>query len=224
MLEGECIIAHAGLSVNVRRSGGRTMLASQAEVRSRIEELKQSFAGYGRQLSRLDLTPERRERLELDRAVLEEEIATLEKIAHLGRLEPDRGRVEAAARERLEERRRQLGSDPELAHLTSSERESISGETRALVWALGEDPFAEGVRGIMVGHERADHARADRELPDILIRFVTGGPNVESRASAAYELGKLRVAKGISALVGALSDVPEVAGIALRSRIARVIY
>src|SRR5205807_10568472 len=87
------------LSTNVNRC--TQMIASQLEIRSHIEQLRLGQTGYTRQLAKLEISPERRERLEIDVRLAEEEIATLEKIAQLGRVEPDRAKVEAAMRERL---------------------------------------------------------------------------------------------------------------------------
>lgn len=193
------------------------MLVSQAQLRSKLEELKQSHAGYSRQVSRLDLSEERRERLDTERAFQADEIATLEKIAQLGRGEPQREKIEAIVRQRLQEVRAKLAADPALAGLPPQERDRANGEVRALAWALGEDPFDVAVGRLMQGHERADLTRTNRELPAILIRFLEGGPNVESRASAAYELGKLRIAQAIPTLAAALNDDAEVAATALRA-------
>ena len=115
------------------------MIVSQNEIRSRIEQLRLNYEGYRRQLSRLDLSGERRERLERDVQLLDNEIATLEKIAQVGRVEPDRARIEEIVRERLAVVHERFASDPATAHLTSQEHEAISGETRALMWTLRED-------------------------------------------------------------------------------------
>jgi hypothetical protein len=189
----------------------------QALIRAKLEELKQSHAGYSRQLSRLGLSEERRDRLQSEHAFLADEISTLEKIAQLLRVQPDRARVEAVVRERLEEVRARLAADPTFADLSPQERDRSGGEIRALVWSLGEDPFDAAVSRTMQGHERADLTRTARELPSILLRFLENGPNVESRASAAYELGKLHVTSAIPLLATALNDDPEVAAAALHA-------
>jgi acyl-CoA synthetase (AMP-forming)/AMP-acid ligase II len=77
------------------------MIVSQNEVRARIDQLQLNYEGYRRQLSRLELSGDRRERLERDVLLIGEEIATLEKIAQVGRVEPNRDRIEEIVRERL---------------------------------------------------------------------------------------------------------------------------
>jgi HEAT repeat protein len=120
-------------------------------------------------------------------------------------------------RERLEEKRRKLSTDPDLHLLTQEERDRSSGEIHALLWALGEDFLSRGVRTIMEEHDNPDPSHTDRALPNILIHFLEEGPNIESRASAAYDLGMLHVTAAIPALAAALEDVPEVAEVALRA-------
>src|SRR5207248_3302797 len=97
------------------------LIASQAEIRGRIEQVKLSDTGYRRQLALLNVSPERRERLETDVRLAQEEIATLETLAQLGRVEPDRGKVEVATRERLDAVRARMSSDPALSQLTPAE-------------------------------------------------------------------------------------------------------
>lgn len=191
------------------------MLATQSEIRDRIEQLRLSSTGYRRQLDALDISHERRERLEVDVRLIGEEIATLEKIVQLGRLELDRAKVETAVRERLDSLRETLSADPSLAELTEEERDMTSGEIRGLVWALGEDTLTRNMRLLTEGHEQSDPSRTDRALPAILMHTLEEAPGIEARASAAYELGKLQIAQAIPSLVAALGDDPLVAEMAL---------
>src|SRR5438309_972922 len=91
------------------------MLVSQSDIRNKIEELKLTHSGYTRQLNRLDITPERRDRLESETALLQDEIAMLEKLAQVLRIEPDSNKVETSVRERLATVRQRLSEDPDLA-------------------------------------------------------------------------------------------------------------
>ncbi len=193
------------------------MLVSQSYIRNHIEELKLSYGGYTRQLGRLDITSERRERLESENTLLQEEIATLEKLAQLVRVEPDRDKVEVAVRERLAEVRLRMSEDPSLAEFAQEERDQASGETRALTWALGEDRLTQNAQFLIKGHEHADPTRTDRMVPNILLHTLEQGPNADARANAAYDLGKLGVTQAIPGLVAALDDEPLVAEMALRS-------
>src|ERR1044072_4531152 len=115
------------------------MLASVNSIRGRIDQLRLSHTGYSRQLARLERSAERRARLENDTRLLDEEIATLERLANLQRSEPDAERVEAFVRERLLTLRAELAADPSLARFSEEERDQASGEVRGLLWALGED-------------------------------------------------------------------------------------
>ncbi len=54
------------------------MIVSQNEVKSRIEQTRLSYDGYRRQLSRLDLEGERKERLENDVRLMQEELNPLD--------------------------------------------------------------------------------------------------------------------------------------------------
>ena len=204
------------------------MLVNQTEIRNRMEELKLSYGGYNRQLGRPDLTGDRRERLEAETALLAEELAALEKLAQLGRMEPDRGKVEAAVRERLDALGMggnvsgNIDAAPVGARHTSplpapaeADRDLSSGEARALLWALGEDRLTRNARFLTEGREQSDPTRTDKMLPNILIHTLESGPSPEARASAAYELGKLRIEQAIHALAAALNDEPLVAEIAL---------
>jgi hypothetical protein len=194
------------------------VIADQHRIRSRIEELKLSRNGYSRQLGGLALSPERRERLEVEVRLLDEEIATLEKIAQLGRVEPDRERVEAAVRERLEAVRARLAAEPAYADFPEEERDSASGEAKALLWVLGQDLLSRQMRTLLEGRDQSDPTRTDRAVSTILIHGLEHGPNVESRASAAYDLGKLHIVAAIPLLARVLDDKQrEVAEMALRA-------
>ena len=193
------------------------MLASQGEIKNKIEQLRLGYDGYGRQLTRPNLDARRRERLEIDVHLLGEEIATLEKLLQLGRAVNDRARIEEIARERLAEVRRSLAEDDALSSLNDQERDYVSGEIGALVWALGEDPLTLGMAEMMRGRGQADPARTDRALPAILIHQLEEAPDAETRASAAYELGKLHITQAIPNLTAALKDKPLVARIASSS-------
>jgi HEAT repeat protein len=182
------------------------MILSHTEIRSRIDELKLSYDGYTRQLGRLDITVERRGRLEAETALLREEIATLEKLVQLGRVEPDREVVESLARERLAALRVRMNDDPDLAELEDEERDQSSGEARALVWALGEDPLTRNLRLFLQSPEHADPSRTDRMVPGILIGTLENSLDPSARANAAYDLGKLGIEQAIPALSAALND------------------
>ncbi|MEO6457599.1 MAG: hypothetical protein ABIO92_04915 [Chloroflexia bacterium] len=193
------------------------MLASQGEIKNKIEQLRLGFDGYSRQLTRPNLDAGRRERLEIDVHLLGEEIATLEKLLQLGRAVDDRTRIEEIARERLEEVRRALAEDDTLSNLNEQERDYVSGEISALVWALGEDALTLGMAEMMRGRGQADPTRTDRALPAILIHQLEEAPDAETRASAAYELGKLHITQAIPNLKRALKDKPIVAQVASSS-------
>jgi hypothetical protein len=193
------------------------MIAEQTEIRGRIDELKLSYDGYNRQLARLDITTERRERLEAETALLQEEIATLEKLAQLGRVEPDRGKVEALARDRIEVLRARMAEDPALVDFSGDERDQSSGEARALSWALGEDPLTRDLRLFLERPEHKDPSRTDRIVPGILVGTLENSADPNARANAAYDLGRLGISEAIPALAAALDDDPLVAEMALQS-------
>jgi len=190
------------------------MLASQAEIKNRIDQARLSYDGYSRQLARPTLESVRRERLEIDVRLLGEEIATLEKLLQLTRAIEDHSRVEEIVRARLGEVRATLAADAELSSRSAPERDYASGEVSALVWALGEDPLTLGMAEMMRGHEQADPSRTNRALPAILIHQLQEAPDAETRASAAYELGKLHITQAIPNLTAALKDKPLVAEVA----------
>jgi len=189
---------------------------SQAQVRSRIDQLTLSFEGYKRQLYHLDLSEERKERLQTEVRLLQEEIATLETLAQFGRVELDRDKIEAEVRSRLAHMRQRLASDPALHDYSADERDMASGEVRALQWSLGEDTLSLYTQELLKGHD-PDPSRTDRAMPGILIHTLEEGPDVDTRASAAYDLGKLHIAQGIPALAAALTDDPFVAELALKA-------
>ncbi len=190
------------------------MIVSQEAIKSRIEQLRLNYDGYRRQLSGLALSSERRERLERDVQLLDEEITTLEKIAQVGRVEPDRTRIEAIVRERLAILDERFAADPAAARLTPQEREAVSGEMRALLWTVREDTLTR-YTDELARDRTPDPTRTDRAVPGLLDHTLRNGPNIESRASAAYELGKLHLTEGIPALIDALKDDPLVAQMAL---------
>ncbi|MFL5734956.1 MAG: HEAT repeat domain-containing protein, partial [Chloroflexia bacterium] len=57
----------------------------------------------------------------------------------------------------------------------------------------------------------------DRAAASILLNTLQEAPDAETRASAAYELGKLKPPQAIPALARALEDDPLVAEIALKA-------
>jgi HEAT repeat protein len=69
---------------------------------------------------------------------------------------------------------------------------------------------------LLKGHD-PDPSRTDRAMPGILIHTLEEGPDIDTRASAAYDLGKLHIAQGIPALAAALTDDPFVADLALQA-------
>jgi hypothetical protein len=193
------------------------MLASQSEIKNKIDQLRLSYDGYSRQLTRPNIDGGRRERLEIDVRLLGEEIATLEKLLQLGRAVDDRERMEVITRERLQQMRQRLSEDETLSSVSTEQRDYASGEVRALVWALGEDPLTAGMAEFMRDRGQSDPSRTDRALPAILIHQLEEAPDAETRASAAYELGRLHITQAIPNLTAALKDKPLVAEIAARS-------
>ena len=190
------------------------MIVSQGEVRNRIEQLKLSHDGYSRQLGRSDLSDDRRARLETSVRLLKDEIATLETLAQFGRVEPDRDKIEAEVRSRLEVVRERLASDPALADLPPEDRDLSSGEVRALQWTLGQDSLTQSTQQWM--RETApDPARLAQKLPALLALALRESSDPNARASAAYDLGKLHITQAIPALAEALRNQPEVAETAL---------
>src|SRR5207248_2373450 len=107
------------------------MIASQSDIRNRIDQLKLSYDGYSRQIARPGISDERRERLETSVRLLEQEIATLEKLAQFGRLEPDRDKIVGSAQDRLALLRERMSGDPALDGYSQEERERTSGEVQA---------------------------------------------------------------------------------------------
>jgi hypothetical protein len=189
------------------------MIVSQTAVKARLDQQKLSYQGYKRQLERLDLSPERKARLQNEVRLLEEEISTLEKLAQLLRLEPDQARVEGSIRERLDMLRDNSG----LASPTQDDQGLVSGEVRGLRWALGEDMLSVAIDELRRSPARPIGENIDRAVASMLVQSVQEGQTADLRASAAYDLGKLHIEAGIPALVAALNDDPVVAEIALRS-------
>ncbi|HEX8600239.1 MAG TPA: HEAT repeat domain-containing protein [Chloroflexia bacterium] len=194
------------------------MIVEQAAIKSRLDELRLSYDGFTKQLTRPGLSSERAERLQSELEMLREEIATLEKLQQLGRLEPDRARVEAAVQERLEvvqdrlaEEMRSVGLEPEAVG-------AISGEAKALLWALGRDRLSMAMQEMSQNMPGPDPGRTDRAVPNILLHALEEAPDAESRASAAYELGRLQLVEAIPSLVGAVEDHdPFVVDVALQA-------
>jgi hypothetical protein len=205
----EAMIATGVIIAQARRAC--KMIVSHEEIRARIEQLRLNCEGYRRQIAHLDLSPERRQRLENEVHLLEEEITTLEKIAQLGRVEPDRGKIEALVVERLETVRSSLAALPPDQH------ESASGEVKALLWALGQDRLTLSMRQLALNRLRPNPHQTDRTVAATIIHNLRAGPDPETRAGAAYEAGKLQIAEALPHLVAALGDHRLVADVALEA-------
>jgi hypothetical protein len=147
--------------------------------------------------------------------VLAEEITTLEKLLSVLRVEPDLDKVETIARDRLGVVRARLSEDPSLAGLEQDHRDNVSGEARALLWALGEDPFSASMREEARDPTRSGPAGAVQALPNILITGLRTGADPGARASAAYELGVLHITEAIPHLAAVLPDGGSIAEMAL---------
>src|SRR5439155_9159609 len=122
--------------------------------------------------------------------------------------------------ERVGELRDRIAADPALGGLPDEERDQASGEIRALLWALGEDRLTQQMRMIFGERGERDPTQTDRAVTATLIMRLEASQDVEERAGAAYELGKLKIAQAIPRLVAALDDAPlvaEMAAGALRS-------
>lgn len=194
------------------------MIVEQAAIRSKLDELRFSHEGFSRQLERSGQSLERSERLRAELELLREEIATLEKVQQLGRVEPDRSKIGAAVEERLEAVRARLQAEARVAGLEPDQLGAVSGEARALLWTLGLDRLTVAMREMSQNVPARDASRTDRAIPNILLHSLQEAPEAESRASAAYELGKLQVAEAIPALARALNDPdPFVASVALQA-------
>jgi hypothetical protein len=182
------------------------MIVEQAAVKSKLDELRLSYEGFTKQLARPGLSAERTERIQGELEMLREEIATLEKIHQLGRVEPDRTRIEAIVDERLEAVLEKLAANARFAGLEPEELSAVSGEARALVWTLGRDRLTLAMQEMARSGQGRDLGRTDRAVPNILLHALREAPDAESRASAAYELGKLQLAEAIPAIVQATDD------------------
>ncbi len=182
------------------------MIVEQAAIKSRLDELRLSYDGFTKQLTRPGLSAERAERLRSDLEMLREEIATLEKLQQLARVEPDRTRVEAAVRERLEVVQERLGKEMRSVGLEPEAAGAMSGEARALLWALGRDRLTLAMQDMSQNVPGRDPGRTDRAIPNILLHALQEAPDAESRASAAYELGRLQLIEAIPSLVRAVED------------------
>jgi hypothetical protein len=195
------------------------MLVSTAEVRNRIEEIHLSSEGYKRQIRAPGISPERRERLEGEVALMEEEIATLEKIAQLGRVEEDRTKIEAMVLDRLTTLRERLAGDSATSDLKPEEYSYVSGEVKALMWALGEDRLLQSMRQASASRDasQGNPAQFDNAVAATLVRALREGAERDTRASAAYDIGRLHIVSALPQLAAALDDHPHVAAVALRS-------
>jgi HEAT repeat protein len=194
------------------------MIVDQATIKSKLEEVRLSFEGFTKQLTRPDLSPERAERLQADLAMLRDEIATLEKLHQLGRLEPDRATVENAVEERLAVVRQRLEEETSSLNLEPQDLAAMSGEAKALLWALGRDNLTLAMQEMSQNVPVRDPERTERAVPNILLHALQEAPDAESRASAAYELGRLQVAEALPALVSAVEDRdPFVVDVALQA-------
>ncbi len=182
------------------------MIVEQAAIKSRLDELHMSYEGFTKQLARPGLSSERTERLQAELEMLRDEIATLEKVHQLGRVEANRARIEAMVQERLEVVQAKLGEDARFAGIEPEALGAVSGEARALLWTLGRDQLTLAMQEIARSGQERDPGRTDRTVPNILLHALQEAGDAESRASAAYELGKLQLAGAIPALVQALDD------------------
>ncbi|HEX8221236.1 MAG TPA: HEAT repeat domain-containing protein [Chloroflexia bacterium] len=182
------------------------MIVEQTAIKSRLDELRLSYEGFTKQLSRPGLSTERSERVAAELELLREEIATLEKIHQLGRVEADRGRIEHIVQERLDVVRANLGEDVRFAGIEAESLGAVSGEARALLWTLGRDRLTLAMQEMSRSTQAPDPGRTDRAVPNILLHALQEAPDAESRASAAYQLGKLQLAEAIPALAAALDD------------------
>jgi hypothetical protein len=192
------------------------MIVSQGDVRNRIEQLKLSYDGYSRQLSRPGISVERRERLESSVNLLQEEMATLETLAQFGRVEPDRSKVEAEVRSRLAVLKERLANDPILGALEPEDRELASGALKALQWAIGEDRLTQYTEE-WARETAPNPTRLERTIPALLALTVRENEDPQARANAAYDIGQLHITEAILALAEALEDEADVAEMALNA-------
>jgi hypothetical protein len=194
------------------------MIVEQSAIKSRLDELRFSYEGFAKQLAHPGHSNERAKRLQIELETLRDEISTLEKIQQLGKVEPDRSKIEALVEGRLDVVRANLQADARFAALELQELDAVSGEVRALLWALGRDRLTLAMQDMSRNLPPRDPGRTERALPNILLHSLQEAPDPESRASAAYELGRLHMSEGLSALVHALDDPdPFVASVALQA-------
>lgn len=192
------------------------MLETQSEVRSRIEEINLSSEGYRRQLRTPNISRERQERLESEVNLMAEELATLEKIAQLGRIEEDRAKVEVIVRDRLDELQARMAQESATAHLRPEEYAYASGEIKALMWALGEDRLLQRMKQASSSREasQSNPAQFGDAMTTMLIQALREGAERDTRASAAYDIGRLHLVAALPQLAAALNDHPYVAAVA----------
>ena len=182
------------------------MIVDQAAIKSKLDELRFSYEGFTKQLTRSGISAERAERVRAELESLAEELATLEKIHQLGRVEADRARIEAIVRERLDVVQTKLAAEERFAGIEPESLGAVSGEARALLWSLGRDRLTLAMQEMSHSTQGRDPGRTDRAVPNILLHALREAPDAESRASAAYELGRLQLAEAIPALLRALDD------------------
>ncbi len=195
------------------------MLVSQAEVRNRIEEIHLSSDGYKRQLRTPGISMDRQERLDAEVGLMEEELATLEKIAQLGRVEEERAKIEAIVRERLVELQERMAQSSATANLRPEEYAYASGEVKALMWALGEDRLIQSMAQASSNREasQGNPAQFGDAMTTMLIQALREGAERDTRASAAYDIGRLHLVTALPQLAAALNDHPHVASVALQA-------
>ena len=195
------------------------MLVSQGEVRNRIEEINLSSEGYKRQLRAPGISGERQERLQADVNLMVEELATLEKIAQLGRVEEDRAKIEAIVRDRLGELQLRMAQSNATAGLRPEEYAYASGEVKALMWALGEDRLLQSMKQASSSREasQSNPAQFSDAMTTMLIQALREGAERDTRASAAYDIGRLHLIAALPQLAAALNDQPYVVAVVLQS-------
>ena len=195
------------------------MLVSQGDVRSRIEEINLGNEGYKRQLRSPAISTERRERLETEVALMEEELATLEKIAQLGRVEEDRDKIEVIVKERLGLLQDKMKRESATSGLRPEEYGYASGEVEALMWALGQDQLLKSMSEASNSRaaSQSNPAQYSQSVTTMLVRALREGAERDTRASAAYDIGRIHLAAALPELAAALNDHPQVASVALQA-------
>ncbi len=195
------------------------MLVSQGEVQKRIEEVGLGNSGYKRQLRAPGISRERHERLQAEVALMEEELSTLEKIAQLGRVEEDRTKIETLVRDRLRIISERMSQESPTTGLQPEEYAYASGEVKALAWALGEDLLLQKMQQASSNRSasQGNPAQFNDSMTTMLIKALREGAERDTRASAAYDIGRLHLKAALPQLAAALDDHPNVASMALKS-------